>query len=92
MPVQRALAHSAEFLALRPPDSPQHFIDTMEKDAAGYWLYAPGALEVHKIVMRRMDEALADPTLDPAIITRRLQGDLTLWLTRQQRNGKIAAP
>lgn len=92
VPVQRRLAHSAEFLALRPPDSPQHFVDTMEKDAAGYWLYAPGALEVHKIVMRRMDEALADPTLDPAIVTRRLQGDLTLWLTRQQRNGKIAAP
>ena len=92
VPVQRGLAHSAEFLGLRPPDSPQHFVDTMEKDAAGYWLYAPGALEVHKIVMRRMDEALADPTLDPAIITGRLRTDLTLWLSRQQRSGRIPAP
>jgi len=92
VPVQRGLAHSAEFLNLRPPDSPHHFVDTMEKDAAGYWLYTPGALEVHKIVMRRMDEALADPGLDPAVVTGRLKGDLALWLSRQQRSGRIPAP
>ena len=91
VPVQRGLAHSDEFLGLRPPDSPRHFVDTMEKDAAGYWLYTPGALEVHKIVMRRMDEALADPGLDPAVITGRLQGDLSLWLERQRRHGRIPA-
>lgn len=92
VPVQRGLAHSEEFLGLRPPDSPRHFVDTMEKDAAGYWLYAPGALEVHKIVMRRMDEALADPSLDSAVITGRLREDLELWLGRQQRSGRIPAP
>lgn len=92
VPVQRGLAHSAEFLDLRPPDSTQHFVDTMEKNAAGYWLYAPGALEVHQIVMRRMDEALADPKLDSAVITKRLAGDLALWLSRQQRSGRIPPP
>lgn len=92
VPVQRGLAHSREFLDLQPPASSRHFVDTMEAGAAGYWLYAPGALEVFQIVNHRLDEAVSDPALDPAVITRRLEADLTRWLERQQRRHKSSRP
>ncbi len=91
VPVQRALAHSREFLDLHPPASNRYFVDTMEANAAGYWLYAPGALEVLQIVNRRMDEALNDLDLAPAVVTQRLRDDLVRWLERQQRRKKISA-
>jgi len=92
VPVQRGLAYSREFLDLQPPASGRYFVDTMEANAAGYWLYAPGALEVLQIVNRRLDEALADPGLAPAVVTQRLHDDLTRWLERQQQRKKIPAP
>ncbi|MDB6127536.1 MAG: putative sugar transporter sugar-binding protein [Verrucomicrobia bacterium] len=92
VPVQRGLAHSAEFLGLHPPASPQYFVDTMEAGAASYWLYAPGAPEVSKIVTSRMDEALSDPSLSASVVTKRMHDDLVRWLARQQRAGLIPSP
>jgi multiple sugar transport system substrate-binding protein len=92
VPVQRGLAHSAAFLGLHPPASSRHFVDTMEAGASGFWLYAPGAPEISRIVTRRMDEALSDLTLPPAIVTKRLQEDLERWLVHQQRNKRMAMP
>jgi len=89
VPVYRELAEAPAFLDLKPPASPQHFVATMQANAATTWLYAPGSHEVWDIVNARIEEALADRALPPAEVTRRMAADLDRWLTRQRRLGKL---
>lgn len=89
VPVYRELARSPEFLDLRPPDSPQYFVDTMEEGTATSWLYAPGVEDVWRLANSRIEEALANRSITAQEAARRLAGDFERWLQRQRHKGII---
>ena len=84
VPVFQQIAFGPDFLGLRPPVSIRRFAETMEKGAATYPVYAPGAGEVTQIVQARMEQAMSEPDLPAAAVLAGLQDDLERWLARYQ--------
>lgn len=85
VPVYRKMAESGEFLATRPPESPQRFVETMEAGASRWVLYAPGAEEVRRIFGASVERALARPDVPVEAIVSDLETELRRWLVRQHR-------
>jgi hypothetical protein len=85
VPVYRHLAYGDEFLALRPPESIRHFVETMEPGASRWILYGPGGNEVRGFLQQRLEQALIQPNRPIGEIVRLLEIDLERWLRRQEK-------
>ncbi len=89
VPVYAEIAERPAFLDLRPPDSPQVFVDTMQEGAASAWLYAPGVQEVWDLVRNRTEQALANRRLSDRDVVRLIAADLARWLEHERRQGLL---
>lgn len=84
VPVFRELAYSDEFLSLRPPESMEVFVRTMEEGASRTNLYAPGSREVARLFNGRVQQALSSPDIPAQRIIDGLEEDLNRWLERME--------
>ncbi len=86
-PIYREIAYGEEFLGMRPPASMARFSDTMEEGQTAPLLYAPGIMEIHRIVTNRFSQAVAYPELSEQAVIDGLEEDLNRWLNRMRDRG-----
>ena len=84
VPVRRRFAYGAHFLSQSPPASVRLFSETEEAGAAGALLYGGGQREVHDILYRRLEQALAEPGRSAQEIVAGIEADLGRWLQRRE--------
>jgi len=87
IPVRRSLAYGADFLALQPPASVRLFSDTQEAGAGGGFLRTDGLREIHDILYKRMEQAVAEPERPAVEIVQLMEADLERWVARRQKKG-----
>lgn len=84
VPVRRGQAYGEHFLAQSPPATMRLFSEMQEAGAAAPLLYGEGQREVHDILYRRLEQALAEPGRSEAEIVAGIEADLERWLRRRQ--------
>jgi len=89
LPVYREVAYGDAYLSIDPPASRHVYVETMERDASRFIVYAPEAFEVNRIINDSVERMLANPSISIDAIIDGMVIELDRFLEHQKRLGVL---